>query len=352
MKAMAPCRVFVASSSEGLPLAEEFQVLLKGKLGDLAEILIWNEETFEPTKTYIESIEQELQKADFAVMVLTKDDERRSRLKNAFVPRDNVVFELGLFIAKLGRERSFYIQPPGVQLPTDLLGIESITFKAPEVHPREPAGALLAGKRAALRAALRPASTQVAAAICRVIQNEPSRQKLTETELALQKSRRRFFDQIEGAWWERIRFNGEVQALSYLTFTADEVYHSVRVAGKAYGSDGALRAEWRSAAARVEEGRILYVRECRHYIPDMTTKWLPGLGDFTFAAADCDGRIDEGSGIFWEGDETKPEQTRIKQVELRRVSNDNHREVMETGRERAKKSLVQLILDQKRSPIF
>src|SRR5215471_16177317 len=109
-------RVFIASSSEGLAVAETTQRLLQQKLRDKAEVLIWNQETFEPTKTYIESIEQELEKVDFAVLVLTEDDEQLYRKTKAFVPRHTVVFELGLFIAKLGRERSFYIQPSGVKL--------------------------------------------------------------------------------------------------------------------------------------------------------------------------------------------------------------------------------------------
>jgi hypothetical protein len=333
--------------------------LLRTKLGDIAEVLIWNQETFEPTKTYIESIEKELQKVDFAVLVLTEDDERLYRKTKAFVPRDNVVFELGLFIAKLGRERSFYIQPSGVKLPTDLLGIESIKFELPKrstgwapVSARRNSLAALPGEeRDTLRATLHPACSKVAAAILKVIQKEPSRQKLTDTERAVQKDRRRFYDQIEGAWWERIRFNGEVQALSFFSISADEVYNSVRLEGEAYGKDGALRAEWRSAGARLEDGRILYVRECSHYIPGTTPKWLPGLGEFNFVPASS-GRIEKGSGKFSEGDETQPEKTIIKAVELRRVWKDKHKSVMETGSERAKEELVRLVLDKKRSPVF
>src|SRR6266568_7121898 len=124
--------VFIASSSEGLKVAQTVEGLLLEKLSGLAEVHIWNARTFELTKTYIESLEQEVNKADFAVLVLTRDDELVTRKKKISVPRDNVLFELGLFIGKLGRDRSFYIQPQGLKLPTDLLGIESPKFELPK----------------------------------------------------------------------------------------------------------------------------------------------------------------------------------------------------------------------------
>ena len=98
-------RVFIASSSEGLDVAETVKVLLLEGLSGLAEVHVWNGGTFQLTKAYIESLEQEISKADFAVLVLTKDDQQLIRRSKEFVPRDNVVFELGLFIGKLGRDR-------------------------------------------------------------------------------------------------------------------------------------------------------------------------------------------------------------------------------------------------------
>jgi hypothetical protein len=46
---------------------------------------------------------------DFAILVMTSDDVTTSRGKTQSVPRDNVLFELGLFMGVLGPARTFFI---------------------------------------------------------------------------------------------------------------------------------------------------------------------------------------------------------------------------------------------------
>lgn len=45
-------------------------------------------------------------------------------------PSDNVVFELGLFMGSLGRQRAILMEPKGVKLklPSDLAGITTIKY--------------------------------------------------------------------------------------------------------------------------------------------------------------------------------------------------------------------------------
>ena len=118
--------VFVGSSTEGLPVAKALQA----GLADCADITLWTQGIFEPSYGYLESLVKALEQADYAVLVLTPDDVTESRGTASSSPRDNVVFELGLFIGRLGRQRCFFVYdksaPP--KLPTDLLGISGAVF--------------------------------------------------------------------------------------------------------------------------------------------------------------------------------------------------------------------------------
>jgi predicted nucleotide-binding protein len=63
--------------------------------------------------------------------VISPDDEVTSREEEYSAPRDNTVFELGLFMGKLERSRTFILQEFGadVKIPTDLLGITPLSYK-------------------------------------------------------------------------------------------------------------------------------------------------------------------------------------------------------------------------------
>lgn len=79
----------------------------------------------------MESLVHALDQFDFAVLVLTADDLVTSREASAAAPRDNVLFELGLFMGGLGRGRTFivYDRTAGIKLPPDLAGVSAATFE-------------------------------------------------------------------------------------------------------------------------------------------------------------------------------------------------------------------------------
>jgi len=70
------------------------------------------------------------QRLDAAIMLLTADDVVQHRGDTYAVPRDNVVFEIGLFMGILGPDRTLLVQPAGLELklPSDLEGITKILF--------------------------------------------------------------------------------------------------------------------------------------------------------------------------------------------------------------------------------
>jgi hypothetical protein len=121
--------LFVGSSSEGLNLARAVRALL----AEDAEVTLWNEGLFAIGDTFIESLIHALPRFDFAALVLTADDLTASRQVVSLGPRDNVLFELGLFMGRLGRSRTFVIRPRGDQLkiPSDLAGLTAAVYDWP-----------------------------------------------------------------------------------------------------------------------------------------------------------------------------------------------------------------------------
>ena len=119
--------LFIGSSRESLPVAEA----IKDGLASMPfSTYLWTDDIFTASKTNIESLESELERSDFAILVLGPDDKVFSRGKDAEAPRDNVLFELGLFMGALSRRRTFFVIPTGLNLkiPSDLLGVTPLQY--------------------------------------------------------------------------------------------------------------------------------------------------------------------------------------------------------------------------------
>jgi hypothetical protein len=130
--------LFVGSSSESLDVAYAAQ----RNLEDVAEVVVWTQGIFELTKSYLESLLDALEDTEFGLFIFGHDDMIKIRGTEVPTARDNVVFELGLFIGRLGREHTFILMPKspaGLHLPTDLLGISTATFQPPSRPERLPA---------------------------------------------------------------------------------------------------------------------------------------------------------------------------------------------------------------------
>jgi predicted nucleotide-binding protein len=76
-------------------------------------------------RTIIEKFEDHASRAAFAVILLTGDDEGGVRGSGERRPRarQNVVFELGFFVAALGRSKVAVLYEEGVELPSDMSGV-------------------------------------------------------------------------------------------------------------------------------------------------------------------------------------------------------------------------------------
>jgi Predicted nucleotide-binding protein containing TIR-like domain len=118
--------VFIGSSTEGVNYANG----VFAELAAVAESTVWNQNLFAPTKGNLEEIERLSRQFDFAVLVMTPDDQQTKRNKQQKAARDNVLIEVGIFIGSLGRDRVFILSPQNqsVSVPTDLLGTGLLQF--------------------------------------------------------------------------------------------------------------------------------------------------------------------------------------------------------------------------------
>jgi Predicted nucleotide-binding protein containing TIR-like domain len=118
--------VFIGSSTEGLKIAKELQVLLEHS----CDTKIWNQGLFGASQITIDTLLKAPDSFNFAILIFTPDDFSISRDQEMYNPRDNVLLELGLFMGRLGREKTFvvYDRSKKIKIPSDLNGFTPVTF--------------------------------------------------------------------------------------------------------------------------------------------------------------------------------------------------------------------------------
>jgi predicted nucleotide-binding protein len=118
-------RIFLGSSGEQAKLLE---AIARG-LSDVADVEPWTT-TFNPGRSTLDRLVELSQEVDFAAFVFAQDDWTTNAVSESgqASPRDNVVFEAGLFGGALGIRRTFILHAEGSKLPTDLLGLTSVRY--------------------------------------------------------------------------------------------------------------------------------------------------------------------------------------------------------------------------------
>jgi predicted nucleotide-binding protein with TIR-like domain len=121
-------RIFLGSSGQQEKLV---QALTRG-LRDIADVDPWTT-VFNPGVSTLERLVELTNEVDFAAFVFAQDDwttkgASTDEPSGQASPRDNVVFEAGLFGGALGIRRTFILHANGAKLPTDLLGLTSIRY--------------------------------------------------------------------------------------------------------------------------------------------------------------------------------------------------------------------------------
>jgi ABC-type sugar transport system substrate-binding protein len=136
--------VFIGSSEEGKGIVEAIDAWLTQKADDELEVSPWTERTFALNEAYLESLTKAARSFDFAILVATPDDPAKVRDQEVLQARDNVIFELGLFMGRLGRARTFLVcsDAKTLRLPSDLSGVSVLRFRQDKVAEGDLSGAL------------------------------------------------------------------------------------------------------------------------------------------------------------------------------------------------------------------
>src|SRR6476619_650212 len=122
---MSRPRIFLGSAGKQAELVE---AITRG-LEDVADVEPWMT-TFNPGRSTLDRLVELSREVDFAAFVFAQDDWTTTDAAESgqASPRDNVVFEAGLFGGALGIRRTFILHANGSKLPTDLLGLTSVRY--------------------------------------------------------------------------------------------------------------------------------------------------------------------------------------------------------------------------------
>ena len=245
-------RIFLGSSGKQAKL---LQALTRG-LEDIAHVDPWTT-SFNPGTTTLERLVELAHEVDFAAFVFARDDWTTAGPAadpppgtGQDSPRDNVVFEAGLFGGVLGMRRTFILHARGSKLPSDLLGLTCIRYGDVTT---------------------------------------PSEMRVVNQELrkAIEKAGR--VARIEGLWWQfSLTERGplEPSAVSLLRISRDRD-GALEVSGRSWQEDGTLSARYWSEAARERKepsGVFYYWKGERPRDPNAPQ--LEGTGEIRLESAD------------------------------------------------------------------
>jgi Predicted nucleotide-binding protein containing TIR-like domain len=257
-------RIFLGSSGK----QEKLLLALTRGLEDVAHVEPWTT-SFNPGTTTLERLLELAHEVDFAAFVFAQDDWTRPPASpttgsGQASPRDNVVFEAGLFGGALGMRRTFILHASGSKLPSDLLGLTSVRYGE----------AITPAEMRAVNQKLRKA-----------IENEGR------------------VARIEGWWWQFSLTELTAQqpsAVSLLRISRDRD-GALEVAGRSWQEDGRLSARYWSEAVKERKepsGVFYYSKGERPLDPDAPQ--LDGTGEIRVESAD------RASGYFTTRADTRP----------------------------------------------
>jgi O-acetyl-ADP-ribose deacetylase (regulator of RNase III) len=121
-------RIFAGSSREAIGVCRAVQA----ELDEDFDVTVWDQDVFRLSYGALDSLLDALDSSDAGVFILRPDDLTEKRGEPSPTVRDNVIFELGMFIGRLGRDRTFMLTPnnSSLSLPSDLVGLTTAYYDA------------------------------------------------------------------------------------------------------------------------------------------------------------------------------------------------------------------------------
>jgi predicted nucleotide-binding protein len=258
-------RIFLGSSGKQAKLV---QALTRG-LEDVAHVDPWTS-SFNPGTTTLERLLELAREVDFAAFAFAKDDwtttgspATPSMESGVASPRDNVVFEAGLFGGVLGMRRTFILHADGTKLPSDLLGLTCVRYG------------------------------ETSASEMRIVNQKLRKAIESEGRVA----------RIEGLWWQfslTERSVREPSAVSLLRISRDRD-GALELSGRSWQEDGTQSARyWSEAVKEKKEPSGVFYFWKGERPRDPNAPQLNGTGEIRMESAD------RAAGYFTTRADTRP----------------------------------------------
>ena len=313
--------IFIASSSEGNAASNAIEAGLKRLGGPSIVVRHWKTQ-FQLSKAYIESLEAIVSNCDFGLFVLTADDFLNSRKVNHKAPRDNVIFEMGLFMGALGRSRCFIFVETNkgneVKVPSDLLGLEKSEFVKPAGDNWEPV--LTRG--------------------CRRVLDQVSKEgKLYRLPENLD-DYISFRTKITGYWWNMVS-EDEPGSVAFIAIKNDAAYNSIKLNGTTFSDEGKPQARWETQIVSLlpKEEKLIYHWTGTHM--RAANFRFSGFGEINFESEAGEKIILRANSRFFDINEAKMEKSQVRVRIFRREINPMKIKVMLHGPDIKRKAVIE-----------
>lgn len=243
--------MFIGSSAETLNVATALERELAGEIS----IEVWDK-SFRPGHYTLSELERKAREVNFAAFIVGQDDLTESRGEVKLSPRDNVIYEAGLFAGHIGVPNVFLlIDDQGIKIPTDWKGLGYITYSSQKDY----------------------AAMSIGSAAQKIRKAVADWKKEAEND---------FKNEIIGSWWQFVINRDEKSVLSRMEIV--RLRNSLKIRGRSWTNEGKLVAKYESRALALDEDnrKIFYYWEGEYPHYEKASNFF-GCGEIEFSQDDA-----------------------------------------------------------------